>query len=721
MASRARLSGWLVVTALLCLVACREQQESKRATREVGGKSGPMASAPAARQPRWAKARVPGAGETLALRPDGARPLPVTEARAAGLLDVDLGDDWAPFIFSDSDAADATAKPNAYRRTFVDLANDRLDPEDASGVGGQGPTRQIDTSPEAEARRRAGKPEKPEETKSKAPRRKRVGPVRNYLEVYGIPPTLTVLLARVEEDAGKSCHASLDVEGLRLFTGEITYQNAKQARRDFEELAGDVQWASARQSQLGDAGASDAGVDERTAARLTRLERGLLRQRAIRAAQGRLLCEGLLTARSRHVDGMFDLPTHEALARWERKNDIFGWGFLGGETLSALARPPLELHFETFQRILTERVADAAGVIEDGTIGSKQRPATYKGTDGTVHRLPNLIAEHVSALREALEIQSPEDMVRFLTLFKPGLPGLHVAFPPPALPPYYSAHMDLEVEIDRGDVWYDFPFDGRGEPVTQKRERYPHLTLLVRWNQQRIPLARWRTTIGSWRSELDAQGRLAYKYKNSDVGPRIWKHLVAAPVWIPPESTPGKDLLTKKTFDVRVGPVDVVNTEVMGPGFQSAYGLVMAIHHKVTAGGGLFDNQIRTHGSVDYTSIARRFSHGCHRLVNTRAVRLFSFVLRRRTYVRQGDNTVAVKRFFRVDGDQGERRFGFELTTRGYYYELRPPLPVNVLEGRIAGNVKKPITDFVPKPGVDYRADSRSEPAVVEAVPVLGP
>ena len=132
-----------------------------------------------------------------------------------------------------------------------------------------------------------------------------------------------------------------------------------------------------------------------------------------------------------------------------------------------------------------------------------------------------------------------------------------------------------------------------------------------------------------------------------------------------------------------MGPVDVVNTDVMGPGFQSAYGLVMAIHHKVMPGGGLFDNQIRTHGSVDYTSIARRFSHGCHRLVNTRAVRLFGFVLRHRTHERLGDSTLKLKRYFQVEGLRGgePRRFGYELTTRGYYYELRPPLPVTCWRG----------------------------------------
>ncbi len=188
--------------------------------------------------------------------------------------------------------------------------------------------------------------------------------------------------------------------------------------------------------------------------------------------------------------------------------------------------------------------------------------------------------------------------------------------------------MDLSAEIDRGDIWYDVPFDARGKPIVQRRDHYPHLTLFVRWHGQKIPLCWWRTTIGSWRSEMHADGHVYMKYKNSDIGPRVWKQIVATPVWIPPDGTPAKDLLTRKVLDRNVGPVTVVNTDVMGPGYQSAYGLVMGIHVDPKRGG--FDNQIRTHGSVDYTSIARRFSHGCHRLVNNRAVRLYDFVLRHR-------------------------------------------------------------------------------------------
>jgi len=278
--------------------------------------------------------------------------------------------------------------------------------------------------------------------------------------------------------------------------------------------------------------------------------------------------------------------------------------------------------------------------------------------------------------------------------------------------------MELSAEIDRGDIWYDFPWTPKGKEIVQRRVHYPNLTVYVTWQKQKIPLARWRTTIGSWRSEMHADGNVYMKYKNSDIGPRIWKQIVATPVWIPPDGTPAKDLLTTKVLDRKVGPETIVNTGVMGPGYQSAYGLVMGIHVDPKRGG--FDNQIRTHGSVDYTSIARRFSHGCHRLVNNRAVRLFDFVLRHRPFKRVGNVPLNLKKRFEVDGEV----YKYAIKTRGYYYELPEPIQVTVLEGKIMGEVKKPITAYVRKPGVDYSEDLGSGDAAAStaiSAPGRGP
>jgi len=447
-------------------------------------------------------------------------------------------------------------------------------------------------------------------------------------------------------------------------------------------------------------------ADPKLRGRVDRMVRGQARLRVVRAMQARMLCEGLLTARSRHTPGMYDLQSHEALATWERKHDIFGWGFVGGETLGMLLRPTRALSLEAFKRALAERVADAAGIVEDGSINliKRKNPITWRDSADTARPVPNLIDDHVNALLAAIGVATPEEMIAFLRAHKDALPGLHVAYKAPPLPEYYqldegASHMKVSVQIDRGDIWYDLPFDAKGKPIVQRRDHYPHLTLSVEWHGQKIPLVRWRTTIGSWRSKMHADGKVYMKYKNSDIGPRVWKTIVATPVWIPPDGTPAKDLLTTKVLDRKVGPETIVNTGVMGPGYQSAYGIVMGIHVDPRRGG--FDNQIRTHGSVDYTSIARRFSHGCHRLVNNRAVRLFDFILRHRPFNRLGNVPLNLKKRFEVDGEE----YKYAIKTRGYYYELPEPIPVTVLEGKIMGEVKKPITAYVRKPGVDYGED----------------
>jgi hypothetical protein len=739
----------------------------------------------------WDRGGPLAGGQTFVLGPHPGRQS-IEAARKAGQLDLDLSDQWAPFIFSESDGERAKAdgsrtphpvplpggpgredlgaqnvagaqpgptvdagqplaatpeevKPNFYRRTFIALANNRTTPNELFLESAEGRRAVLAAAKVPPVKK--GQPRPPEEKRALDAARRTLRGERGhtFLEVYGIPPTLSVLRARLEEDRKRTCYQTVDQGALAAFSGAVPYLNRERARRDYNEAQNDATWVekvlppevgivptstlppgsaagapAAPRPAADPHAAADSHVlesspvplDAKTAARIERYRRGQARLRAVRAAQARLVCEGLLSPKSKFTDGMFDLPTHEALALWERKNDIFGWGFLGGETLEALQRPPQALHLETFKRILMERVADAAGIIEDGSVSKGKRPATYKDPQGKPQVVPDLVGAHVNAVLAAMHIETPEDMLAvFDGLGAQGLARLHVAIAPPPLPPYYGPEMELAAQIDRGDVWYDFPWDSKGKPIVQRRERFPSLTLFVTWNGQKIPLARWRTTIGSWRSELHSDGKVYYKYKNSDVGPRIWKNIVAAPVWIPPDGTPDRDMLTRKVFDYNTGPVSVVNTDIMGPGFESAYGLAMAVHLKVQPGGGTFDNQIRTHGSVDYTSIARRFSHGCHRLVNNRAVRLFDFVLRHRRFTRLGNvPLVHFRKQFTVDEDQYE----YELKTRGYYYELVPPVPIVVNEGRIMGQVKKPIKALVHKPGVDYGPapeDGEEEPA----------
>jgi hypothetical protein len=237
----------------------------------------------------------------------------------------------------------------------------------------------------------------------------------------------------------------------------------------------------------------------------------------------------------------------------------------------------------------------------------------------------------------------------------------------------------------------------------------PTNTLLVRWNGQDIPLVTMNTTIGSWRTELAPDGYEYYKYKESDVGPRVWKDIVAGPVWMPPDTTPMADLIKPYTF--KGHEVMVPNYDEMGPWYASAYGLVAAFHVRpVPRKNGTtdyFDNGIRSHGSVDYNSILRRYSHGCHRLYNHLAIRVFDFVLKHRPYTRAGQMSGSYgKEVVLENGDT----YQISLTTRGYKFELVAPIDIEVTYGRIRGKQRTPIETYMPKPGVDYGSDAQFLP-----------
>jgi hypothetical protein len=50
----------------------------------------------------------------------------------------------------------------------------------------------------------------------------------------------------------------------------------------------------------------------------------------------------------------------------------------------------------------------------------------------------------------------------------------------------------------------------------------------------------------------------------------------------------------------------------------------------------------------------------------------------------------------------GEEVYEMKIPSRGFSYQLDPPLPVEVLEGEIKGEQKEPLLGYIPKPGVIY-------------------
>ncbi len=519
-------------------------------------------------------------------------------------------------------------------------------------------------------------------------------------------PTLGLLRRRFREVRDLPCREGLDLSALQSFDGFVVYDNNTTARRraqQFAYLEHQVAGFVEHQHVASEAELDVDRLDERDARALRDYREQRPRVLAIRAAQARLECEGYFEGKGSHVEGAMDWATHEALAEFERRHRVYGWGFLGGETLERLRETPLELERRALVRVLTERAMHALGVLEDGSTERDGAPRTYRGLDQREHEVPNLEAELETRITSALGLTTPEaalDFLEGLGELGPDSPRV-VAIEAPELPEYYSDDMDIRVQIDRGDVWYDFPYDAEGHEHAQPVERRPRLTLFVEYEGQRIPLARYGTTIGGWRSEL-IEGETWWKYKGSPTGPRVWQQIVSAPVWLPPESTPTRDLLSR--VPGRSG-ADAwrVNYHETGPSYASAYGLVAAYHLRFTEGadgtirtGG--DEGIRTHGSVDYMSIMRRHSHGCHRLHNHIAVRLMSWVLEHRRHRRVGHQAVGFRRSIEQDGHTYE----MAIDRGGYGFQLERPIVVDVLEGRIRGQRQTPIE--VPLPRYDDEA-----------------
>ncbi|MCA9536033.1 MAG: hypothetical protein KC593_20240 [Myxococcales bacterium] len=587
----------------------------------------------------------------------GSKGEPVERAQATreGLLLLDLGDDWTPYLFTEVSEEGEQPVPNAYRATYLALARGEY-PDDHHG-------------------RRARRDK--------------------YLELYGIPPTLGLLRRRQTEIRERACIAQLDYEPLRTFDGFISYDSNSAARTESRRHAALEQELQALARRAG--GTIDAlepgslgGADRR---RLTEYRERHARYLVIDAVQRRLACEGHFEGKGEYIRGAMDWATHEALAEFERRHRIYGWGFIGRETLDALRKTPLENERDAVLRVLTERAIHAAGILEDGSASEAHPENTrYVGADGARHTVRNLVAELEARVTESFGLATAEDVGLWLESLG-DLRGHHwVAFRSIELPEYYSDDIELSVEVDRGDIWYEFPYDAQGRERPQPLSRRPHTTIYAEYRGQRIALARYGTTVGGWRSD-NVGGRLMWRYKNSPAGPRVWSRIIASPVWLPPESSPPRGLLVSAG-----GGRWEVNYDETGPSYASAYGLVAAYHQlysedeegDVRLGG---DQGIRMHGSVDYMSIMRRHSHGCHRLHNHIAVRLMSFVLRHRPHTRRGQQVLGFRRNIEYEG----RSYPMAIDAGGYVFRLERPLPVNVLEGRVLGAQLTPIEHELPK------------------------
>ena len=593
----------------------------------------------------------------------GSGPERWVDAHAAavdGYTIVDLSDGWTPFIFAEHTNADGQRLHSRYSRVFVGLANDQLDED--------------------------GQPLPPGS--------------KNYLELYGIPPSLSVLRARFLEDAGKACHDDSSRAALEA-VDTVAHIPPERVRAEDLKLARlHQELERARHKAKAPTIEALAAQEPAIAAKLKILQKRMADQAAITAVETRLACEGFLATKGEHKQGTYDEALRQAIKSFQQKHMIYESHYLRKETVESLSRSLLENDVLALKRSLRERVVDAAGVIEDGSADTSRGAPQFTTSKNEKLAVTNLADSLTEVVATALQVNTEEGALAFFNRYGPSdFQHLRVAVKLAPRPDYHRPHMELSIVIDRGDVWYDLPFDDAGKPVPQPRQRFPTFTLFVTHQNQRVPLIRWRTTIGGWRAEQASDGYEYYRYKGSDVGPRVIRNVVAGPVWIPPESTPIRALVKTKRVFGRSQPA--VNYSELGPGFMSAYGLV-AGYFVVPGKAGRpdWDNGIRAHGSSEYLSMysPSGFSHGCHRLPNHLAIRLYSFMLRHRNMRVVGDQTMDLARQFL----KGDEVFEIRLPSRGFAYQLDPPLPVDVLEGEIKGKENEPLTGYVPKPGVTY-------------------
>jgi hypothetical protein len=414
--------------------------------------------------------------------------------------------------------------------------------------------------------------------------------------------------------------------------------------------------------------------------------------RGIVAAQRHLVCEGLL--REQDADGSVTWRTGVALEMFQRRNFLMPNNRLDEETRTALATDSRELDYRFALRVLRERVVDATGLIEDGTAGAGPQPILGRTLDpkpmhaargAAALALPNPAPDLISAATEAAAKHLGwTDHEKVLAFLNRNSKGVRVALVLPAAPAYHATHMDLTAVIDRGDIFYD------DVPIVRTPDRRPNLVLYVNDNGTKRALVRWPTTIGSWADVLLPGGGVVQRWKESDVGPRVWRDLYAAPTWLPPRTTPDRDLV-KPLWDGRWD----LKRSIMGPGPRAAFGMVLLPHlQPVKAANGteqFWDNGIGTHGSASVTSIVNGTSHGCHRLYNQLAVRLADFLLRHRDHVVKGQQPEYWRRLVQYRGT-----FLAKVDTRGFLYELTPPISVEVTKGTIRTPRKTPPLSSAP-------------------------
>jgi hypothetical protein len=598
----------------------------------------------------------------------------MTEAEALkqGYQILDFRDQWVPNIFKSYANAEEDILEHSYREIFIGLANDKSDNN--------------------------GQPVEEGEY--------------NFLEVFGIPPSMTVLATRFKREAQETCYQEINYEKIALAKSIRFGSQSRQKKERKKIKIAQRQVEKAMTKHFVDTYEDLLKIKPKYKKKVATLKKYKIIQDAITEIEKRLDCDLHSHPRYRHKKSRLDQGLRLALRRFQRKHKLYEYANLKSDTVTELATPALQANFNSFRRAMEERIIAGAGILEDGTVHRGKKHPTYKSMDGTQKPIRNLVKEFTDKVMKQLELDSSEKVADFFARHPiSDFEWLRVGVKYPEYPEYYSDHMEFDIIVDRGDIWYDPPFNNKGKKIKQRRRRLPKFKIYLNYNDQRIQLIHWPTTIGGWRKEIANNGYEYLKYKNSDIGKRVIRKVISGPVWVPPKSTPLKSLAKRRYINGKAQ--NLVNYEEMGPGYLSAYGLVAGYFVIPGRNGrGDYDRGIRAHGSSDFMSILspERFSHGCHRLKNDYAVRLYGFLLKHRKHTIHGDQKIKHERNFLYR----EQVFQVRLLTRGFLFEMTPPIPVEVLEGRVLSKQKKPIEGYVEIPDHEYPSGSPNDPPVTE-------
>ncbi len=619
-------------------------------------------------------------------------------ARRDGLTVVDLSDDWLPYVFSEE-----PGKPQPLRPYLIDLANGRF---------------------------RSGS----QYSHARADR---------FFEAFGIFPSLNLLRRRIADKKRHTCHERVKDGVLE----ELSPRNVIPAEE--AEKVPNPDPATVKETPMVTTGRT---ISPRP---LTAQEK-----RAVIAMQAHLRCEDLLPGKAiagrmdrrtsealktyQHLQMLadnanLDFETRTALLGDSREQDfrallralrarvvdvtgliedgsaLGAQGQVQGRVIDTNEFQPLSAPPGAAKPTPPSAAAGpnagpppAAAGPNTAAAAPASPPPAAADASAKIVPAPDLIAAATQAASAALGWTSP-DAVLASTLVAPPAASKKPARKPaklkgpaplptavairlPPLPPYHSPNMELRAEIDRGEVVLARPqLDKEGHkkwkpPVGDR----PTITLFAHVGDHDVALCRWPTTIGGWKMFEKSDGTMALKYKESVTGDALWTEVLATPTWHPAPGMPTRHLL------IKVGDTFVPKTEIIGPGYHAAYGLVAMVHKQIvgTTPQGepdLMDLRIRTHGTPGYRSVKRGESNGCHRLHNYEALRLAAFLVKHHANTRDGLVPEDYERHLQYKGQD----IALQSESKGYRFKLTPPVPVKVLSGDVKGNAKS-VKHMVP-------------------------